>query len=218
MTKDQTKGSHPTENVQAASFGAKLKAAREALGLERSDVAAQLRLGEKVILMIEKNAYPPELPVTFLRGYLKSYGKLVHIPEFEITNALENLKHKSGHQPTAFKYQQNVVATFSGHYFMQFFTYLILFTLLSLAGVWWYTHNKFAFQANAEKTISRITNVFSARRDINSKTETVKLLADNQSQPKLSEEINSGIMPQELISDQNLDNGTMPKGLDKNYN
>src|SRR5436190_11639166 len=120
------------------SFGARLKTAREAMGLERKDAAAQLRLNEKYLIMMEKDRFEADLPMTFARGYLKTYAKFLQIPEFETRKALEILKpigDKQLHMPL-----KNLPPVSTGRYFTQLFTYLVIFTMLGLAGAWWYTH------------------------------------------------------------------------------
>jgi cytoskeleton protein RodZ len=130
----------PADNKRTP-FGARLRSAREAMGLERKDVATQLRLNEKIIVMMEKDRYPVDLPVTFIRGYLRSYAKFLQIPEFEIKKGIEPIKPKASQNDIAVlqPIKQTEIIT-SGNYFMQFFTYLITFTMLALAGMWWYTH------------------------------------------------------------------------------
>lgn len=129
-----------TPESKTIPFGNRLKSAREAMGLERKDVAAQLRLNEKVILMMEKDRYPSDLPTTFIRGYIRAYGKLLQIPEYEVKKAIEPIKPKPMPQETLITNKSSAPVT-SSNYFMQFFTYLIMFTLLGLVGTWWYTHH-----------------------------------------------------------------------------
>ncbi|MBA3660291.1 MAG: helix-turn-helix domain-containing protein [Gammaproteobacteria bacterium] len=119
------------------SFGGRLQSAREGLGLERKDAAEQLRLSEKIIIMMEKDRYPPDLPVTFIRGYLRSYGKLLQIPDFEVKKAIEPIKQKSNAEIMLLKPQYIPVT--SSNSLMQFLTGLIFLTLLGLVGAWWYT-------------------------------------------------------------------------------
>lgn len=120
-----------------ASFGMRLQLAREALGLESKDAALQLRLNEKIILMMEKDAYSSDLPPTFIRGYLRSYGKLLQIPEGEIKTAIEPITPKL---PLPAPNKPKPITLTSGNYFMQLFTYLIMFTLIGLVVIWWYNH------------------------------------------------------------------------------
>jgi len=134
---NETQQTNATDPKLPIPFGGRLKTAREALGLDRKDAAAQLRLNEKIIIMMEKERYPSDLPVTFIRGYIRAYGKLLQIPEYEIKKAIEPIKPKpTQHEPLAVSKQPPA----STGYFMQFFTYLVMFTLVGLVGMWWYTH------------------------------------------------------------------------------
>lgn len=121
-------------------FGSRLKSAREALGLECKDVAAQLRLNEKIIAMMEKDKYPSDLPITFIRGYIRSYGKFLQIPESEIKQGIEPIQPKPVPQEAIISTIKELPTITSGNYFVQFFTYLIVFTMLGLVGMWWYSH------------------------------------------------------------------------------
>ena len=49
---------------------------------------------------MEKEKYPNDLPTTFIRGYIRSYGKLLQIPEYEIKKAIEPIKSKPNQQET----------------------------------------------------------------------------------------------------------------------
>lgn len=124
---------------QAIPFGAKLVAARESLGLSRKEAGARLRLSEKVILMIEDNKFPADLPITFIRGYIRTYGNLLQIPESDIQQALEPIQPKveTGALPPINK---TSVPLTSSHYYMQGLTSIIVFTLMALVAAWWYSH------------------------------------------------------------------------------
>ena len=78
-------------------YGTRLQQTREELGLDRKAVADQLRLNEKIILMMEKDRYPHEIPITFIKGYLRAYSRFLQIPEYEVNKALENIKAKNHH-------------------------------------------------------------------------------------------------------------------------
>lgn len=136
------------ENLQTSTpvkppipFGMRLQSAREALRLERKDAAAQLRLSEKIITMMEKDSYPSDLPPTFIRGYMRSYGKLLEISDIDIAEAIEPIKPKPIPEEITTAGKNNAPLT-SGNYFMQFFTSLIVITMLGLVGMWWYSHSK----------------------------------------------------------------------------
>jgi cytoskeletal protein RodZ len=77
---------------ELASLGSRLKSARQDLAMERKDAAAQLRLQENIIVMIEDGHFKSDLPLTFIRGYIRSYSKLLNIPESELREALESIE------------------------------------------------------------------------------------------------------------------------------
>lgn len=62
------------------SFGQRLAAARERLGLSRADVAARLKLPVKLVGRLEGDDYEGLTQGVFLQGYLASYARLVGIP------------------------------------------------------------------------------------------------------------------------------------------
>ena len=68
--------------------GAILKDAREKLGLTADDVATELRLSTSQINALENDDYS-ELPgPTYVRGYLRSYARLVKIDEESVLPAI----------------------------------------------------------------------------------------------------------------------------------
>ncbi|WP_150137293.1 cytoskeleton protein RodZ [Candidatus Enterovibrio altilux] len=64
-------------NIETKHLGAMLKEAREALGLSAQDVANRLKLRASVIQELEDDFYDKKRIVTFTRGYIRSYAKLL---------------------------------------------------------------------------------------------------------------------------------------------
>jgi ribosome-binding protein aMBF1 (putative translation factor) len=56
MTNETTQTSKPDQINY--TIGARLKSAREAMGMDQKEVATHLRLHEKMINMLEKDTYP----------------------------------------------------------------------------------------------------------------------------------------------------------------
>ncbi len=73
----------------ALSTGVRLRNAREQLGLSQQAVAERLCLKVSTVRDIEEDKAPADLASTFLRGYIRSYAKLVHIPEDELLPMME---------------------------------------------------------------------------------------------------------------------------------
>ncbi|OGT35133.1 MAG: hypothetical protein A3F11_07985 [Gammaproteobacteria bacterium RIFCSPHIGHO2_12_FULL_37_14] len=134
---------HETQHLtdsSKVSFGAHLKLAREALGQESKEVASQLRLNEKYIHMMEQESFPENLPLTFISGYLRAYGRLLQLPTEEIEQAIDQIKTKLLKSHSSSFILKSYKPIPNDSYFMQFSTYLIVFIVLGLAGTWWYTH------------------------------------------------------------------------------
>ena len=188
-----------TNDIQpntTSSFGARLQAAREAQGLERRDAAAQLRLSEKVIAMMEKDRYAPDLPPTFIRGYLRAYSKILQIPEEDVNKAIELLNPKPveenvAPQPAAGT-QSLMESVTSGNYYMQFFTVVIVLTMVGLVGTWWHSHNATPSTLTAETQLA-LPDTASATVNTNASTTTTLASAtpiqspDNTAQNKAAQ-------------------------------
>lgn len=74
---------------ETLTTGARLRNAREQLGLSQQAVAERLCLKVSTVRDIEEDKAPADLASTFLRGYIRSYARLVHIPEEELLPGLE---------------------------------------------------------------------------------------------------------------------------------
>ncbi len=72
------------DHQEANTTGARLRHAREQLGLSQQAVAERLCLKVSTVRDIEDDKAPADLASTFLRGYIRSYARLVHIPEDEL--------------------------------------------------------------------------------------------------------------------------------------
>lgn len=72
--------------------GEKLKRARMSFGLTINDIANQLYLPYHVLHALEENDYHAQLPArAFIRGYLRSYSKLLNLSPEEILSDFDAL-------------------------------------------------------------------------------------------------------------------------------
>lgn len=146
-----------------AAYGLRLKSAREALGIDRKDIAAQLRLHESMITMIEHGEYKTDIPMTFIRGYIRGYSKLLGIPDKEIHDAMELMKPKpeiNEDETSPVTANQIYIAGAGsvtdyfpaldiGNVFMRLFTCLLALTLVALVAAWWHSHKVSPHNAQA---------------------------------------------------------------------
>jgi len=72
VEESQTEGQEP-----AIDIGARLCEARDNLGLDSEKVAKELNLAVEIITKIEQNNFHQDIPVAFIRGYVKAYSTKV---------------------------------------------------------------------------------------------------------------------------------------------
>ncbi|HBM9901874.1 MULTISPECIES: cytoskeleton protein RodZ [unclassified Enterobacter] len=127
---------------EALSTGVRLRNAREQLGLSQQAVAGRLCLKVSTVRDIEEDKAPADLASTFLRGYIRSYAKLVHIPENELLPMMEK-------QAPVRAAKVAPMQTFSlgkrrkkRDGWLMSFTWLVLFVVVGLTGAWWWQNHK----------------------------------------------------------------------------
>ncbi len=129
-----------------SSFGAKLKSTRENMGISAQEAGSRLHLSPRFIAMLEnENLLQTTLPPIYLRGYLRSYTRLLNIPEKELTPILEILHPK----PLALdpvpppSTAESLSLTFpleNNLYYARITTFIISLALLTSITAWWYLH------------------------------------------------------------------------------
>lgn len=133
-----------TEAIQDKSpttTGGRLRQARENMGLSQQAVAERLCLKVSTVRDIENDHANPNLASTFLRGYIRSYARLVHLPEEELMPMIAKqapIKTSKVGQMQSFslgKTRKKRDGWLIG------FTWLILFVVMGLTGAyWWQNH------------------------------------------------------------------------------
>ncbi len=83
---------HSSLETITASFGARLRAAREARGLDVESCAHALRLPTRVIRQLESSEYSGIDYQVYLGGYLTKYARHLGIDEDEVKVELERIK------------------------------------------------------------------------------------------------------------------------------
>ncbi|AFP85758.1 hypothetical protein A35E_00466 [secondary endosymbiont of Heteropsylla cubana] len=73
------------QDTPPITTGGRLRRAREGMGLSQQVIAERLCLKLSTIRDIEDDQVNPNLSTTFLRGYIRSYARLVHLSEEELT-------------------------------------------------------------------------------------------------------------------------------------
>lgn len=126
-----------------ATPGERLRQARESLGLSQQVVAERLCLKVSTVREIEEDNTPAGLAPTFLRGYIRSYSKLVHLPEDELLPMLE--KHVVPSRTSNVSPMQHLALGKSRKKrdgWLMTFTWIILLGVLGLTVAWWWQNHQ----------------------------------------------------------------------------
>jgi len=136
VTRDEATQTASDEIAPRPIMGARLRAAREGLGLSRAEAATKLRLPLRLIARLEDDDYEGMDQGVYLRGYLSSYARLVGV-------SIEEAEHVAAvHTRTAPLVATGTVSR-SRYLFDRYSvsaTYVILTGLIVLPAVWLATH------------------------------------------------------------------------------
>lgn len=125
-------------------LGERLKAAREAMHLTEKEAASRLRLNAKIIPMLENENLDQSLPPTFIRGYLRSYARLLNISEAEINAAINTVETPIPEIPRLNNASPLMItqSTQRSQNYLRWMTYVVAAVLATLVCLWWTSHPK----------------------------------------------------------------------------
>ncbi|WP_108419081.1 cytoskeleton protein RodZ [Klebsiella aerogenes] len=130
------------DHQEANSTGARLRNAREQLGLSQQAVAERLCLKVSTVRDIEEDKAPADLASTFLRGYIRSYARLVHIPEAELLPMMAKQAPIRAAKVAPMQSFSLGKRRKKRDGWLMSFTWLILFVVIGLSGAWWWQDHK----------------------------------------------------------------------------
>ncbi|RJT21557.1 cytoskeleton protein RodZ [Buttiauxella izardii] len=130
------------ESNAAKTTGERLRVAREELGLTQQAVAERLCLKVSTVRDIEDDTAPAELASTFLRGYIRSYARLVRIPEEELLPMMEKQAPIRAAKVAPMQSFSLGKRRKKRDGWLMSFTWLILFVVVGLTGAWWWQNHK----------------------------------------------------------------------------
>lgn len=142
------------QEYASGGFGARLKAAREAMHLTQKEAATRLHLSPSIIDILESDNFEKAPPATFLRGYLRSYARLLNFNEEAIQAALTQagLETPAPRTPVV-PLLRGETMPMSDRHVQRISTYVIV-GLFVFTGIWWGFHSS---SLNNTKTLVRST-------------------------------------------------------------
>ncbi|WP_194418852.1 cytoskeleton protein RodZ [Klebsiella quasipneumoniae] len=130
------------DHQEANTTGARLRRAREQLGLSQQAVAERLCLKVSTVRDIEDDKAPADLASTFLRGYIRSYARLVHIPEDELLPMMAKQAPIRAAKVAPMQSFSLGKRRKKRDGWLMSFTWLVLFVVIGLSGAWWWQDHK----------------------------------------------------------------------------
>lgn len=150
------------ENIKhtVINIGSLLVEARESKELSAQDIADQLNLTLTVVNKIENNEFKQDIPLAFIRGYLRSYAHKVGADtetlsvEFDRQTEVDDEPIQKIKVVSSFKSSRREMN--SNHFPFKIVTYIIVISLLSFGGweVWKrFGAKKFGFQSSTSDSL-----------------------------------------------------------------
>lgn len=130
------------DTTEAKLPGERLREARERLGFTQQTIAERLCLKISTVRDIEDGTTPADLAPTFLRGYVRSYAKLVHLPEDELLPAVDKQaipKTISVSPMQSFSLKKSRKKRDG---WLMTITWLVVLVVLGLTGAWWWQNHQ----------------------------------------------------------------------------
>ncbi len=130
----ETEGVESSLERSGRGPGAQLREAREARRLELAEVAAALHIESRLLQALERDDFSRLPEPVFVRGYLRNYARLLHVPEQPLLDAYQ----RSGVADTAPLTVRGPISNQvrSGDRPVRWVTYVIVLGLLALLVVW----------------------------------------------------------------------------------
>ena len=164
-----------TQDLNATqTTGVRLRNAREQLGLSQQAVAERLCLKVSTVRDIEEDKAPADLASTFLRGYIRSYARLVHIPEEELLPMMEKQAPVRAAKVAPMQSFSLGKRRKKRDGWLSSITWLIVFVVVGLTGAWWWQNHK-----AQQEEISTMADQSSAELNANNtETQSIPLNTD----------------------------------------
>ncbi|MEI7231780.1 cytoskeleton protein RodZ [Pectobacterium carotovorum] len=146
------------DTTEAKLPGERLREARERLGLTQQTIAERLCLKITTVRDIEDGTTPADLAPTFLRGYIRSYAKLVHLPEDELLPSVDKQaipKTISVSPMQSFSLKKSRKKRDG---WLMTITWLVVLVVLGLTGAWWWQNHQ-AQQAEINSMVDHASSI-----------------------------------------------------------
>ncbi|MBE0366333.1 RodZ domain-containing protein [Pseudoalteromonas aurantia] len=163
------------------TLGYTLQVAREAAGFSIEEIAERLKLSPQQINQLERDDYDKLGPLTFIRGYLKSYCAILQLPAKE-TMGLFKSPEKQAVSKKMQSFSRRTEKEASDNRLM-IISYVILIVTLGASGLWWWQSTDATSQLDIKNTEPALENTEA----------TTAMRADGHIDGSINEQINEDV-------------------------
>ena len=132
----ESKVTELSEDMEVVSPGNMLRDARQRLSLSQEHIASKLNFKLSLVKAIEEDLFDPKMPVTFNRGYLVNYAKLVSIAAEDVLASYEALDAASIQRSEMLSFSKETSKQ-AEHSRVMWISYLIIAVFIGLTVLWW---------------------------------------------------------------------------------
>jgi cytoskeleton protein RodZ len=125
-----------SKDMELVSPGIMLREARKALLLSQEDIASKLKFKVGIVQNIENDTFDPLIPVTFNRGYLVNYAKLVGVEVEDVLASYDALDAATIQRTEMLSFSRET-AEQAEHSLVMWLSYFIVAVLIGLTILWW---------------------------------------------------------------------------------
>ncbi len=165
------------EVVTVDGPGRQLAEAREAQGLTLEYVSGQLRLSLHILQALEHDDFAQLPPAAFVSGYVRSYARLLGLPEQDLVDRYAAVQAPPPAQVGAVTRSQPQQVRASDPP-VRAFTYLVFGGLLVLSAVWWMTQRE-----TVQDTLPAPDAALAGAQEVSPAPETVAALPEQPAEP-----------------------------------
>jgi cytoskeleton protein RodZ len=145
-----------SEDIEVVSPGSMLREARQGLSISQEHIASKLNFKLSLVQAIEEDQFDPKVPVTFNRGYLVNYAKLVSIDAEDVLASYEALDAASIQRSEMLSFSKETSKQ-AEHSRVMWISYLIAALLIGLTILWWTQQSYQQTDVITQKTLNQKT-------------------------------------------------------------
>ncbi|MGO1245851.1 MAG: RodZ domain-containing protein [Oceanisphaera sp.] len=138
MTINETDTQPQADTLETAGPGPLLRNAREAKGWTQAEVARRLNLRLAVIESIDSDQHKAGVALTFLRGYVKAYAKVVGVDERDVLAAFDAVNAQEPAIEVSMKSFSKKTRQQASDKWLKRISWLVFLGLLASLVYWWW--------------------------------------------------------------------------------